>query len=222
MQCTSSGQCVSTNNCGDATKEGKCHENVLHFCNETGTVEEVNCSKNNHICSPKLKANGNIWMDCQSCDVVGDNGTCQGNVHWFCDYGNVQSDNCSESDSQCMNVTGTNEEPYYQCVTEASPCDTIPDQGTCDGNILVECGTTGLVETNCEDEDKKCWIISWPAPNPACVNKFAAFCGASYCHENLLVSCIGGNSMTLKDCAKEGKECESNSFNPSKPPACEE
>ena len=129
-------------------------------------------------------------------------------------------ENCEEDDTDCVLFSENAGKKFYGCDgTQTDPCDTIPDQGTCDGDTLVQCDDWGVEYEDCASEGKKCWVQALPFPHADCVPKYAAYCGESYCYGDLLVSCLG-SSMTLTDCGKEGKDCKPNFLN-DKPPACE-
>jgi hypothetical protein len=154
----------------DLTFDGACFGDVVAWC-ENGVTQVIDCEAEGATCELNsaegyydcLVGGGGDGGDLEPGSPCPDDltaeGECQGNVVVWCEDGEVQVLDCSDSGSSCGYNTA---EDYFDCQNVggdgggSSECGEVTGAGTCDGSTLLYCDGGELFSANCAADGFAC------------------------------------------------------------------
>lgn len=138
--------------CGGLDYAGECQGTTLRWC-ESGTLRTHDCSTQGQSCGWQ---DDNVGNNCvptpapSECEQLGYAGECNGDVLRWCENGQVQTYDCSESNKGCgWQDANVGHNCLYTCAS-------LGYAGTCDGDTLRWCENGSMRTQACSALGKSC------------------------------------------------------------------
>ncbi|MBO4350575.1 MAG: hypothetical protein J6A01_06505 [Proteobacteria bacterium] len=191
----------------------KCDKDILLTCSADNRIQKTQCPT---TCSEIAGVAACDSLPGQGCGDIDDIGKCVGNVVYFCENDQVQSQDCGND-----KVCGLNSKNLYDCVDkQVGPgpgpgphegCGEVDDKGKCDGNKALVCVNGELKSKECaanetcgvrEDGQVDCLNKGNNPENPC-----GDIDGYGKCENNVITYCAEGPKLETLECT-ENEICD--------------